>query len=214
MEERRQTIDKIKHFKEQHEMKSKEKEIKNLQSELRTHEQKLYKTVNDLSKAFNMELRGDLDMKVSKIKERAASETDRLHNEVITFRQYLNQLDAANPRAFWTSNLKSFSDKLTKWDATNCAEPHAVTAHSRLGELFPDQFPGGASYQTKDILYMASYWTKSSDMAAAQRCDNCMISTKTVKHVLTGNEPAWNRAVEKAAKDLEGARKRSFFFTS
>lgn len=76
-----------------------------------------------------------------------------------------------------------------------------------LGDIFPSQLlPGGvSSYQLKDIRYLASYWT--SHMKPAQRCDNCMISTRAVKNIITDDDSSW-------FKDVRELQVKFFFLTS
>jgi hypothetical protein len=64
-------------------------------------------------------------------KESLQTEYDSLH-------EYTNKLlrKEVNTNKFWTEHFKDFPKKLTLWDVTNCGEPHALMAMSRLGKTF------------------------------------------------------------------------------
>jgi hypothetical protein len=76
-----------------------------------------------------------------------------------------------------------------------------------LGDIFPSQLlPRGIpSYQLKDISYLSSYW--SSSMKPAQRCDNCLISMRAVKNVITDDDSSW-------FKDVKELKVKFFSLTS
>uniref|UniRef100_A0A6I8U0Q3 Tox-SGS domain-containing protein n=1 Tax=Aedes aegypti TaxID=7159 RepID=A0A6I8U0Q3_AEDAE len=85
--------------------------------------------------------------------------------------------------------LKQFEKGFPTWEPTNCAEPHTVTALSRIDGIFPDS-KLKLKYASKDIKYMSTYkLTDLPNLIPFPRCSNCLITTANVKNVIT--DPYW-----------------------
>ncbi|XP_062543381.1 uncharacterized protein LOC134210946 [Armigeres subalbatus] len=147
-----------------------------------THKE-LLKDMQTLTKERNNVLHGDnnveelanIDRKISKKRNKLAESKKNVND---------------NTELIW-GYMGPFIEKMTLWEPTNCAEPHAVTALSRIAEIFPDP---ALRYTSKDIQYLASYkLAHLPELVPFQRCDNCLITTKNVKNVVT--DDYWLKAI-------------------
>ncbi len=142
------------------------------------------------------------DVKQSTGQENKIKELKGLQKEVQTLNGYLREQKTDNLKKQVDSYLNrenglveiihSLDDRLTHWDYNNCAEPHVITALSRGRETFSNQALNIYQAFKEDIKFLSTYKInrETGELEDFPRCDKCMISTQTIRNVIT--DPDWS----------------------